>query len=30
MDSAMSLTQLAPIVLLLATLILGFTYAAKP
>jgi len=30
MDSAISLTQLAPIFLLVATLALGFVYAAKP
>jgi hypothetical protein len=29
MDSPLSLTQLAPIVLLLATLALGFVYAAR-
>jgi hypothetical protein len=30
MDSAISLTQLAPIVLLIASLTLGFFYAARP
>jgi hypothetical protein len=29
MDSVISLTQLAPIVLLIASLILGFIYAAR-
>jgi hypothetical protein len=30
MDSLMPLTQLAPIVLLVASLALGFVYAARP
>jgi hypothetical protein len=30
MDNALSLTQLAPIALLVASLTLGFIYAARP
>jgi hypothetical protein len=30
MDSAMSLAQLAPIILLITSLALGFVYAARP